>query len=145
MEEILSTQDIPQDTKSIQLRSVIEFMRQLDYDFYVSSFIKRGSDDYHGPADIVSFGTAVAMHNNIWIKSDREESHYIPMLPLWWYGDADLPCPFITDAYTLEKAQSACIVYQAHLQYSRRKGVMCHKHWVHFKSPAYAKLFLEKE
>lgn len=120
---------VAQDTKSIQIRSVCAFMDNFDYYLGVDSkFYNKNIKPYFKGCEIISFRTAVMLHNRNW--------------KLWQVLRVE-PRVFKMDQYTLNKAIASKIVHQAHLQSTKDGSILCQKHLVNFADPMYQYIFLE--
>lgn len=114
--------ETPKCTFDLQMISLCNFMKVLGYNIirqYSGGVFFENPDNRHQP--VVSFRTAVEMHNNQ-IKSlrmgftcgaDRDK----------WYWEKLCHCfPITTTPYTLKRAFDAKIVDKVKLQFSKKKG-----------------------
>lgn len=120
-----------QSTKMLQLQSLYAFAEALGY--YVSESAEGGENFYscslqNKHRSTVSFKTMIDLYNNKYLES---------------HGKTFNP-PFEVDPYTFNKAQSAKIVWQLKLQYSKKKRqIICQSDIVCFVDERYVDMFLE--
>lgn len=132
------------DTKQIQIRSVIEFMEYLGYDYYMwdHTFAKQ---EWKGAGfkgcETLSFITACNLHNSEWAATTP--GYFAPTFKfVKKLGGGYFDSTFFVDAYTLNKAKASKIVCQVFL-HSSKKGITCYKHQVKWADSAYEALFLK--
>lgn len=143
------------DTKAVQMKSLIAFADVLGYEYYAAwkidggdKFIRRDFEGFK-TCKILSINTLVKLHNSNWIESYRQNGYFMPTLgnrktyssSLGIKFRLDASSPFLVDAYTLNKAQSAKIITQLYLN-GGVNGVSCYRDLVKFVDPVYEELFL---
>jgi hypothetical protein len=138
------------DTKDLQMKSLREFMEVLGYNYYplYKSFLAKAFEGFKSCL-ILSVNTAVKLHNSNWIESYQQAGYFMPTLgnkktyssSLGIKLRLDASSPFLVDAYTLNKAQSAKIITQLYLN-GGVNGVSCYRDLVKFVDPVYEELFL---
>ena len=128
--EQLQLEILPKNTASLQLSSVVKFMNELQYDWY---WITKNFNSVHPinkGRSILSLQTAIDMHNGRY----NEIHGYLALE----YPFEDMPWKWF------EAAKKAKIVTSVSLQHSKKKGVVCQKHWCRFADTENGKLFKEK-
>jgi len=119
----------PKDTLKLQLASVIQFMEQLQYEWMACSKCFESSHPVNKGRSILSLTTGILLYNNFYTE---------------WHGNY-LDAPFEGIPWKwYEAAKQAKIVTSVSLQHSRKKGVICQKHWVKFADTENGKLFKSK-
>lgn len=119
----------PKDTKSLQLSSVIQFMEQLQYEWMACSKCFESTHPINKGRSILSLTTGILLHNNFYTECHGHSLEFpFESMPWKWY----------------EAAKQAKIVTSVSLQHSRKKGVICQKHWVKFADTENGKLFKSK-
>ena len=119
----------PKDTLKLQLSSVVKFMNELQYDWYPITKCFNSVHPINKGRSILSLTTGVLLHNNFYTE---------------WHGNyldatfEDMPWKWF------EAAKQAKIVTSVSLQHSRKKGVICQKHWCKFMDTKNGKLFKAK-
>ena len=139
---MLQSKYYAQDTKELQMYSVIQFMSALGYTLHRAS--KGGLVFVYDNADVklekqtLSVQTAIRLHNADWRGAGA--IHRTPCM---------LGFKFYTDAYTIIQAQAAKVVQKVKLQYCKRSKSLKLQHesgrMVRFVSPSYQYLFLMEE
>lgn len=126
------------DTKQIQIRSVIEFMEYVGYDYYMwdNTFAKQ---EWKGAGfkgcETLSFITACNLHNSEWIQTNNL-GYFAPTFKfVKKLGGGYFDSTFFVDAYTLNKAKASKIVSQVFL-HSGKKGITCYKSQVKWTDKA---------
>ena len=119
----------PMDTLKLQLASVIQFMRQLQYEWMACSKCFESSHPVNKGRSILSLTTGILLHNNFYTE---------------WHGNY-LDTPFEDMPWKwVEASQQAKIVTSVSLQHSRRKGIIAQKMWVRFAQTENGELFKSK-
>jgi len=130
-----------QDTKDLQMYSVIQFMSALKYNLcrtvkWGLVFVSSSSDKAENRT--ISVQTAIRLHNVQWAGISKV--HQSPCI----HG-----FEFYTDIYTLKQAQAAKVVETVKLQYCKRSKSLKLQHesghMVRFVNPSYQYLFLMEE
>ncbi|MNF50236.1 hypothetical protein D3C85_293150 [compost metagenome] len=119
------------DTKHIQLKSLINFMQALDYEYgdhgFYCYFWSENPKNKH--RSFVSFNSAVKWHNNSFLD---------------WHGKRYRE-PWNVDAYTFNKAYYSKIVQTVKLQYSKKKhATVCQSNIICFLREEYVDIFLKE-
>lgn len=133
------------DTKQLQIRSVIEFMSELSYDFYPAfgqTFAARYECGFKG-CEVISFNTAVKLHDTNWMRSNPyylcvPEFSFVNKLAGGYYERT-----FQIDSYTLNKAQACKIVERVYVHCTKKGLLKSYKNQVQFTDSAYEQLFLQ--
>lgn len=122
--------DIPQplDSGQLQLMSLTAFMHQLGYAYLRGVFY--GSNP---AAEIVSFNTAVKLHNCTWsawvnVAPNLKKGHYVPS----FHEHLGHKSPFTLHGYLLTKAQVSKIITDVNLQANKHGEIKVMKQWVRF-------------
>lgn len=121
------------DTSRIQLKSLMNFMKALGYEYSAhptEKFFYTNHSDLKEIAN-VSFNTAVKLHNGYYID--------------WCDGGFNGPFVKFTP-YQLHVALASKIVCKVKLQYSKKKRViLTQSHMIRFRYPDYVKEFLGED
>lgn len=127
------------DTKDIQKFSVQQFMSHLGYDLYntqYGGFVFVCRNNPKSDKRILSFNTAIALHNNSWesLSDVRFCESNNPLMHI------------ISDVYSVNMAVASKIVEKAKIQYSKKKKDFIlsdeNTRLVKFMCPEYEYLFL---
>ena len=119
----------PKDTTRLQLSSVVKFMNELQYDWYPHHNSFNSVHPFNKGRSILSLRTAVLLYNNFYTE---------------WHGNY-LDTPFEDMPWKwFEAAKQAKIVTSVSLQHSRKRGIICQKHWCKFADTENGKLFKAK-
>lgn len=133
------------NTKHLQIRSLIEFMDCLGYDYYMwdNTFVKQGfkGAGFKG-CHTLSFITACNLHNSVWLNIPKAgyvapSYGFVNKLGGGYYNQA-----FWTDAYTINKALASRIVAQVFLHVGDT-GITCYKQQIKLLDPVYEALFVQ--
>lgn len=133
------------DTKQLQIRSVIEFLDVLGYDFYQafnSTFGARYGAGFKG-CEIISFNSAVNLHDSIWCQTPQEgylSPHFgfVKKMDGGYYDRT-----FWLDAYTFNQAQAAKLVNRVYIHCTKHGLLKAYKQQVSFVDSRYEQLFLQ--
>lgn len=132
------------DSKQIQIRSVIEFMDVLGYDYYPafrSTFGARYGCGFKG-CEVISFETATKLHDWIWTTSSAPHL-FVPKFSFVNKMDGGyFEKTFETDAYTLTKAQACKLVERVYVHCTKNGLLKCYKNQLKFVNIHYEQLFL---
>ena len=119
----------PKDTLKLQLASVIQFMAVLKYEWMACSKCFESSHPINKGRSILSLTTGILLHNNFYTE---------------WHGNY-LDTPFEDMPWKwFEAAKQAKIVTSVSLQHSRKRGIICQKHWCKFADTKNGELFKSK-
>ena len=119
----------PKDTLKLQLASVIQFMEQLQYEWMACSKCFESSHPINKGRSILNLRTAIDIYNGLYTE---------------WHGEL-LDAPFEDMPWKwYEAAKQAKIVTSVSLQHSRKKGIICQKHWCKFADTENGELFKSK-
>lgn len=133
------------DTKQIQIRSIIEFMSELNYDFYPafnSTFAAKYDCGFKG-SEVISFQTAVKLHDSQWTVSS-EPHLFVPKFSFVNKMDGGyFERTFETDAYTLTKTQACKIVERVYVHCTKNGLLKAYKNQIKFVRPEYEQQFLK--
>jgi len=131
-----------QDTKELQMYSVIQFMSAIGYTLHRTQ--QGGLVFVYDNADVkvekqtLSVQTAIRLHNADWCGMGA--IHRSPCM---------LGFKFYTDIYTITQAKAAKVVEKVKLQYCKRSKSLKLQHesghMVRFVNPSYQYLFLMEE
>lgn len=133
------------DSKQIQIRSVIEFMDTLGYDYYPafrSTFGAKYGCGFKG-CEVITFNTAVRLHDSSWTKT-IDGVNFVPeisrigKLTGWYYEKC-----FQTDAYTLTKAQACKLVERVYVHCTKNGLLKAYKNQIKFTNIHYEQQFLK--
>jgi len=133
------------DSKQIQIRSVIEFMDALGYDYYPafrSTFGAKYGCGFKG-CEVISFNTAVKLHDSSWIKT-IDGVNFVPeisrigKLTGCYYEKC-----FQIDAYTLTKAQACKLVERVYVHCTKNGLLKAYKNQIKFIRPEFEQQFLK--
>jgi len=132
------------DSKQIQIRSVIEFMDALNYDYYPafrSTFAAKYGCGFKG-CETVSWSTACKLHDWQWTSS----SAYLFVPKFSFVNKMDggyFEKTFETDAYTLTKAQACKLVERVYVHCTKNGLLKAYKNQVKFVRAEYEEQFLK--
>lgn len=133
------------NTTNLQVRSVIEFMSELNYDYYPvmnQTFGARYKEGFKG-CEVISFQTAVKLHDCSWM---RTQSEYLLVPEFTFVNKLDggyCERTFQVDAYTLNKAQAAKIVERVYIHCTKHGVLKAYKNQVQMTDQAYQQQFLK--
>lgn len=132
------------NTKYLQVRSVVEFMDKLGYDYYPynDTFMFKNHHQGFKGCNTLSFLTATRLHNDQWTKGNFNNGYLVPNFSFVPKMDGGYyETTFKIDAYTLNKAKAAKIVEQVFIHASNH-GFKCYKEQVKLCDESYEALFL---
>lgn len=135
------------NTKYLQVRSVVEFMDVIGYDYhpYNDTFVFQelyNRDLGFKGCQTLSFLTASNLHNDQWTKGNFTNGYLVPEFSFVPKMDGGYyETTFKIDAYTLNKAKAAKIVEQVFIHASNH-GFKCYKDQVKLCDESYEALFL---
>jgi hypothetical protein len=127
-----ATVEEQQDTYLVQLQSLLGFMEELGYTLNEKYSFERFDMDYNGRSefDVVSFQTAVNLHNTLWFRQGWKLSNFQHKF-------------FTVDAFTFKQAQAKRIVKVVKLQLNKKKKqLQVQNNMVKFVDPAYEMIWL---
>lgn len=135
------------DTKQIQIRSVIEFMDALNYEYYPafrSTFAAKYGCGFKG-CETISWEVAVKLHDWQWTTSAATHL-FVPKFSFLNKMDGGyFEKTFEIDAYTLTKAQACKIVERVYVHCTKNGLLKCYKNQIKFTNPCYEEQFLKPE
>ena len=134
------------DTKQIQIRSVIEFMDVLGYDYYPalnSNFsIKEVGCGFKG-CEFISWSTACKLHDWQWTTSSAPHL-FVPKFSFVNKMDGGyFERTFEIDSYTLTKAQACKIVERVYVHCTKNGLLKAYKNQIKFVKPEFEQQFLK--
>lgn len=133
------------DSKSVQIRSVIEFMSELNYDYYPvfnQTFGARYKEGFKG-CEVISWQTAVKLHDASWMRTQSEYILVPEFSSVNKWGGGYYERTFQVDAYTLNKAQAAKIVERVYIHCTKHGVLKAYKDQVQMTDQAYQQQFLK--
>lgn len=132
------------DTKQIQIRSVIEFMETLGYDYYPafrSTFGAKYGCGFKG-CETISWSTACKLHD--WQCTASSAYLFVPKFSFVnKIGGGYFEKTFEIDAYTLTKAQACKLVERVYVHCTKNGLLKCYKNQLKFVRPEYEQQFLK--
>lgn len=132
------------DSKQIQIRSVLEFMDALGYDYcpaFKSTFCARYGGGFKG-CEVISFNTAVKLHDSAWNKTSDGFSFVPEFSKVNKLGGGYYDKTFKVDGYTLQKARACKIFCRIYLHCTKNGVIKSYKNQVQFAFPFYEQQFL---
>lgn len=136
------------NTTSLQVSSVVAFMDVMGYDYnpiYNHTFTARHTYSrncgFKG-CDIISFNTAVGLHDSEWVKTYKE-GYFAPTFKVQRKMDGvSYNKSFFVDAYTISKANAARIVQRVYVHASKNGQLKAYKDQIKFANVYFEDLFL---